>query len=77
MGRYNHRYMEAVLEDRAIKSQIDIMNVLSWDKRLELSRDIMLQMGYPSGYKFFDITPEEVFVDRYYIEDDFQSTGKK
>lgn len=65
MGRYNPNYMSDIFENRAFKSYITIMNVLNWDKRMELSREIMLQMGFPTGHKLYGITPEEVFNFRY------------
>ncbi len=65
MGRYNSNYMADIFENRALKSRLDMMHVLNWDKRMELNRDIMLQMGFPAGHKLYGITPEEVFNFRF------------
>lgn len=65
MGRYNSNYMADVFENRALKSRLDIMHVLNWDKRMELNRDIMLQMGFPAGHKLYGITADEVFNFRF------------
>lgn len=65
MGRYNTHFMSNVFENRALQSEIDIMDVDNWDRTMELSRDAMLKMGYPAGHKLYGITEEEIFKYRY------------
>lgn len=65
MGRYNHQYMSPVLENRAAKSLINFGNIMAWEYRMELTKQAMLEMGFPAGKKMYDITPEEDFIFRY------------
>lgn len=65
MGRYNHQYMSPVLENRAAKSVIDFGNVMAWEKRMELTKQAMLEMGFPAGKRLYDITPTEDFTYRF------------
>lgn len=65
MGRYNHQYMSPVLENRAAQSVINFGNVMNWEKRMELSKQAMLEMGFPAGNKLYGITEYEDFVHRY------------
>lgn len=65
MGRYNHQYMSSVLEDRAMQSTLTMYNVMNWSKRMELSKEIMLSMGFPAGFKLYNISKQEVFDERF------------
>lgn len=69
MGRYNTHFMSNVFENRALQSEIDIMDVPNWDKTMELSREAMLHMGYPAGNRLYGITEEEIFRSRYKIKE--------
>lgn len=65
MGRYNHQYMSPVLENRAAQSVINFGNVMNWEKRMELTEQAMLEMGFPAGRKLYGITADEDFKFRY------------
>lgn len=69
MGRYNTHFMSNVFENRAVKSEIDIMDVPNWDPSMELSREAMLHMGYPAGNRLYAITDEEIFNSRYKVKE--------
>lgn len=70
MGRYNTHFMSNVFENRALKSEIDIMDVPNWDTTMELSREAMLHMGYPAGNRLYGITEEEIFNSRYKVKEE-------
>ena len=69
MGRYNTHFMSNVFENRALQSEIDIMDVKNWDTSMELSREAMLHMGYPAGHRLYGITDEEIFNSRYKVKE--------
>ncbi len=65
MGRYNDRYMESIAEARAVESILDFYHVLNWDKRMEITRNIIVRMGYPAGQNFMKVNKEELIKLRY------------
>ena len=65
MGRYNDRYMEEIAESRALESLLDFYHVLNWDKRMQITREIIVRSGYPAGRTFMSVTKEELFETRY------------
>ena len=65
MGRYNDRYMEEIAEARALESVLDFYHVLNWDKRMQITREIIVRSGYPAGRTFMSVTKEELFETRY------------
>ena len=77
MGRYNTHFMSNVFENRALQSEIDIMDVPNWDTTMELSREAMLHMGYPAGYRLYGITDEEIFNSRFKVKENKEKGEKK
>ncbi len=75
MGRYNDRYMESIAEARAIESVLDFYHVINWDKRMQITRDTIVRMGYPAGQNFMKVDKEELFEARY-IPIENQNTNK-
>ncbi len=65
MGRYNDRYMESIAEARAVESVLDFYHVINWDKRMQITRDTIVRMGYPAGQNFMKVDPTELFELRY------------
>lgn len=78
MGRYNDRYMEYIAEARAVESILDYYHVLHWSKRMEITRDIIVRMGYPAGKNFMKVNKDELIEIRYVpIEKDKEKGEKK
>lgn len=65
MGRYNDRFMEGLAEEQAVQSVLDFYHVINWDKRMQITRDILVRMGYPAGRNFMKVSEEEFFNIRY------------
>lgn len=76
MGRYNDRYMEEVAEARAVESVLDFHHVINWDKRMQITRDIIVRAGYPAGQNFMKVNKEELFKMRFIPIADNQKQNK-
>ncbi len=65
MGRYNHKYMSDVLDNRAKQSTKTFHDIECWDESMMLNKNAMLNMAYPAGFEMYGITDEEVY-ERWY-----------
>lgn len=69
--------MESIAEARDVESVLDFYHVINWDKRMQITRDTIVRMGYPAGQNFMKVDKEELFEARYIpIINNNQNTNK-